>query len=394
MKIKHFITLALIAFTFFNCEKDNVLAPETEVPALETLPDLSKGITPYLTAEEKAFFQASELKELNQLVKFPEAQLDFRSGNVVEVPADSEDALAEAILEAGEGGTVILKAGMHTESSSVVIPFSNLTLRGEEGAVLKVQTQVLSQIGFADPAIYIFEAHNARVIGIDLQANEPYGGTGILIQDSEKVLVSQNSISGFQFGVAINYADYARVMFNDIVTPIEWSTGTLASAIGIAVGNGTNARIIGNSCSNALFGIFASDDRGFLLGNTLNQNLYGLILCKLVGGGATTPNNVSIDALVSAQNWMTIYNTAEENGSVGYLVIDGANHNYLNNNFAENNGAYDIELAGASDRFGFPMPPCANNRVFVRAGQTVKNCGDNNFVRGGIAIDTSEDTCM
>lgn len=393
MKFKHLFTLTLLSVLLFHCQKDNSLAPEAEIEQLTTMPDLSKGITPYLNAEEKAFFEASELKELDRLVKNPEDQLEFRDGHVVEVPADSEDALADAILEAGEGGTVLLKAGMHTESSTVVIPFHNLTLRGEEGAVLNVETQVADVLGFADPAIYIFEAHNARVIGIDLQTSAPYGGTGILIQDSEKVLISQNAITGFQFGVMVNYADHARIMFNDVVTPIEWSTGELFATIGILVSNGINARIIGNSCSSSLFGIFSSDDRGLVLANTLNQNFIGLILCKMVGNGMVTPNNISVDAQISAQNWMVIYNTAEENGNIGYLVVDGANNNYLNNNFAANNTAYDIELAGESERFGFLTPPCFQNRVYVRSGQTVKDCGDNNFVRGGTAIDTSEDPC-
>jgi hypothetical protein len=393
MKIKHFITLALIAFTFFYCEKDNVLAPEADVPALETLPDLSKGITPYLTAEEKAFFQPSELKELNQLVKFPEAQLDFRSGTVVEVPADSEDALAEAILEAGEGGTVILKAGMHTESSTVVIPYT-MTLRGEEGAILEIDNQTVEQTGFVDPGIYVIEADNVRILGLQLQSKAETGGVGILLQNSHNALITQNELSKFQAGVSVNYSNNSRILFNKVVTSTAWATGEVGFSAGIVVSNGNNSRIIGNDCSSSIFGVFGSDVRGFVLANQLHQNVYGLILCKVPAEGVTTPDGQSLNAENSAKNWLAVYNNAEQNVSAGYLVIDGANVNYLNNNFAQNNGAYDIELAGETDRFGFTAPTSFSNRIFVRAGQTVKDCGDNNFVRGGIAIDISEDPCM
>ncbi len=392
MKIKHFLILSLIAFSFFHCEKDNVLAPETDVPALETLPDLTNGLTPYLTAEEKAFFQASELKELDQLLKFPDAQLDFRSGKVVEVPADSENALAEAILEAGEGGTVILKAGMHTESASVVIPYT-LTLRGEEGAILEVDNLPVEQVGFVDPAIYVVDADHVRIMGLQIQSNADPGGVGILLQNAHNAFISQNQLTKLQAGVVVNYSNNARILFNKITTSAAWATGEIGFSAGILVPNGNNSRILGNECSSAIFGVFASDVRGFCLGNQLDQNVYGLILCKVAAPGVTTPDGISVEAEYSAKNWLAIYNSAAQNVSVGYLVIDGANFNYLNNNFAENNGAYDIELVGDTERFGFPTPPCFNNRVFVRAGQTVKDCGDNNFVRGGIAIDTSQDPC-
>ncbi len=392
MKIKHLLTLSLVSLVLYNCQKE-IDQPQIQQESLpEITPDLTKGITPYLSQEEISFFQGNELEELDLLVMKPEQILDFRSGNVVEVPADSEDALAAAIVEAGEGGTVILKAGMHTESASVVIPYP-MTLRGEEGAILEVDSKPAEQIGFSDPGIYVIDADNVRIIGIQLQSKDDVGGTGILLQNSHYALVSQNNITRFQAGVGVSYSNNARIIFNKISTPTGWQTGEILFSLGIFVPNGKNTRIIGNDCSNSVFGLFASDKRGFALANKFSQNFYGLILCKLISAPITTPDGQSLDAELSAQNWLIIYNSSSQNLAAGYLVIDGANANYLNNNFAENNGSYDIELAGPSERFGFPTPACFNNRVFVRSGQSVKDCGDNNHVRGGVGVDTDQDPC-
>ena len=77
------------------------------------------------------------------------------------------------------------------------------------------------------------------------------------------------------------------------------------------------------------------------------------------------------------------------------LVIDGANQNYLVNNKAGNNGRYDIELAGDSERFGFFTP--TSRETTVDTGKypdlTIKVCSVDDTVIGGQLVDTTADPC-
>ena len=77
-----------------------------------------------------------------------------------------------------------------------------------------------------------------------------------------------------------------------------------------------------------------------------------------------------------------------------YLVIDGANNNLLENNDGGNNAAYDYELTGDTYRFGFLTPFAYDNTLYAKPGQTVKNCGVNNTVIGGVLVDTAVDVCQ
>lgn len=108
-------------------------------------------------------------------------------GSVVELPAGSVDALAAAIAGAGEGGTVIVKAGEHTESGMVTIG-QKVKILGEPGALLIVdtepaQTTPTTATGI-DPALYVFNAPGTVIWGLEIQPASPPGGTGILLENS------------------------------------------------------------------------------------------------------------------------------------------------------------------------------------------------------------------
>ena len=83
------------------------------------------------------------------------------------------------------------------------------------------------------------------------------------------------------------------------------------------------------------------------------------------------------------------------NFNVGYLVIDGANNNLLLNNDASGNVSYDIELTGDSERFSFFTPFSFENKVVAGKFQSIsiKDCGVDNTVKGGMQVDTSVDLC-
>ena len=99
---------------------------------------------------------------------------------------------------------------------------------------------------------------------------------------------------------------------------------------------------------------------------------------------------------VPATGWLAQGNMSTNNDTVGYLVIDKANHNVLTNNQGGNNGWYDMELTTDSLRFGFLTPAAFEN--VVNAGQfkdiTIKDCGIGNQVHGGIQVDTVLHPCF
>ncbi|MEM9888690.1 MAG: hypothetical protein AAF849_22530 [Bacteroidota bacterium] len=80
--------------------------------------------------------------------------------------------------------------------------------------------------------------------------------------------------------------------------------------------------------------------------------------------------------------------------NTGYLIIDGAAENYLVGNVAGNNGTYDFEFAGDSERFGFLTPTSVGNRAFISNEYTVKDCGIDNEITGGIVIGVADDPCF
>ena len=115
-------------------------------------------------------------------------------------------------------------------------------------------------------------------------------------------------------------------------------------------------------------------------------------LCN-VPRGYILPSGEVIGSLVPGAYWKVRNNTSTDNFTTGYLIIDGANNNVLENNKAARNGTYDVELTGDSYRYGFLTPKCFNNTVNVMAGQTVKNCGVNNSVNGGNLVNNATDPC-
>lgn len=313
------------------------------------------------------------------------------AANSVRLPAGS-DGLAAAITAAGPHGTVIVEAGIHTESSSVMIA-DPVTIVGEEGAVIEFDSDAWTGTPprVIDAGIHVKDTQQVQIEGLEIRDND-MGSTAILIEGSEHVSIQDNQITDFQFGVLIESADHSTIDGNDIGT----SSGEMLpfTSFGILVVNGVGNQVRDNTASDATFGIFASGENGKLLHNTTNGNFVGIILCNL-------PHNIELpDGTVSgsevpATGWLAQGNTSTDNINAGYLVIDGSNNNTLTNNQGGGNGTYDIELTGETDRFGFLAPASFDNVVNVGSHKDVKikDCGNDNKVHGGDQVDTDEDAC-
>ncbi len=308
-----------------------------------------------------------------------------QAGQRVELPAGSIDGLAAAIASAGTDGTVIVKTGIHTESSTVSIT-SPVRILGEPGAVLECGTTPITSTPI--PVIATLAIQHTETVVVQGVQFRPLGvaaNCAVLIENSSHVRVLDNSISGFEFGVVLQYGDQASIRGNAI-------TGN--PSYGILVINGASAEISGNTISGAGFGIFASDRDGLALKNSLSSCYVGMILCHLPPATVNVSGDVS-GAQTRCTNWQVEGNLATGN-SWGYEVIDGSHGNFLVNNAASNNSEYDLELAGDTSRYGFFAPASYENVVVAgsQKGLIVKDCGNNDVIRGVVnLVDHNLDPC-
>lgn len=385
------IGLFMILCFFSSCSKEESKTIEDGNVEFDSH-ELTQQILGSLNSLEKAQFSPVELSELEGLLRSTSQDIDNRSGAVIEIPADSQDALAGAIAEAESGQTILLKAGIHVENSTVNLN-KKVNIIGEEGAIWQTHTQAALDIGVVEPALHIDGVSGVKIRGINFESQNPLGGTAILVENAPKTQVLKNDFKEHEIGVLIHNSDRVIVSNNTFITSLGWTLDPAAPGFGIAVVNGKNARILGNDITASVFGVWACDTGGWYMGNTTHGNFIGMILCKVPANSFPLPSGEIIGSDRPANNWLTLYNSSFENLNVGYLVVDGANKNFLSSNWAKDNGSYDIELAGATERFGFLAPTSANNRVFSRRDIKIKDCGESNWVRGGEAIDTGEDPC-
>jgi len=305
----------------------------------------------------------------------------------VVVPAGSVDQLAAAIAEAGPGGEVVLAAGLHQISGTVMVDIT-VSIVGEDGAILESANSSVEE--GVKAALHIIGVDGARIenltIQIPVDPNVAPANAGIVIENASDVQIIDNQITGHTNGVLVEHGDSALLRGNAIQT-----TGHV-----IVVINGNDVSIQDNWLSGALTGtgLWVGGERGDMSGNTMQGCGIGLLLC--------TPRGFSISGEVRmaetpATGWMVYQNNAV-GGAWGYLAFDGSNNNILMNNAASLNTNYDIELGGESSRFGFVTPTSFDNTVIQGLkykGLKVKVCGTNNKAQGYVnLVDTTLDPCF
>ena len=302
------------------------------------------------------------------------------------------DGLAGAIAAAGRGGTVLVQTGLHTESGGVTI-VEPVSIVGAPGAILEVSTSAVTVYPLVVDAAFHVRANGVRIQGLEIRPPAATtGGAAILIEDAASVAVTGNTIREHQFGVLIQRGDSATVSGNTMDIASGWATGALPEAHGVVVINGRSARIEGNSIRSALFGIWACDRQGRATANLVADNFIGLILCNVPTGNFLISGS-DAGSGTPGREWTVRSNTAANNGW-GYLVIDGANNNSLQDNAATGSQFYDLELTMDTYRFGFLTPASYENTVKEK-NLVVKDCGNGNRVlKAGSLVDTTADPCF
>jgi nitrous oxidase accessory protein NosD len=301
----------------------------------------------------------------------------------VVVPAGSVDALSAAIAEAGPGGEVVLAAGLHKISGTVMIDIP-VSIVGEEDAIL--ESSNLTDDEGVKAALHILGADRARIENLIIQVPEDANvaaNAGIVIESASDVQIVDNQIRGHLNGILVEQGDRALLKGNTVQTTKD----------GIVIINGTGVSIQDNWLSCARFGMWIGGKRGDIAGNTMQGNYIGLLLCS--------PRNFVISGevreLETAGTGYLVYQNNAVGNAWGYLAFDGASNNTLMNNAAAFNTSYDIELGGESTRFGFVTPTSYNNTVIQGLnyqGLKVKVCGIDNQALGHVnLVDTEADPC-
>jgi Periplasmic copper-binding protein (NosD) len=375
MKALHILAILTIALlTTTGCKKEMGQAS-----------DSPQAVTPVNEQQVRQDIQKALLEI--QKVQGVDMSVQLRVvAQFVVVPAGSVDALAQALQDAGEGGIVYLRSGLHTETAGVVIS-KKVILIGENGAVLKVKSvasvmNLANGVSQINPAIHVLNAPQTGIQNIEIQPMDTDGSTAILYENSPLSAAMYCTFKSFIFSVLVEKSNQMTIMGNKITASTLWQANP-GPNIGILVSNGKSAWIANNEVQSANAGIFMSDQYGSTVNNNTHNNYWGIVLCHIAPNSLKMPDGHLTGAQSSANNWKVRGNKADNNINIGYVVIDGSNDNTLDGNTGTGNGAYDIELVGQTSRIGFPMPPCFNNRVTAAAGQSVKDCGNNNTVSGG-----------
>ncbi len=365
-----------------------------EHPAPLTEPESSQEVKHPL--EERARPLIIEMDVLDDIANADDGGIGhWTEGNLVELPAGSADALAGAIATVGDGGIVLVKSGLHTESDGVTIA-NAVRIVGEPGAVMQIGSDpYTSYPATLDPALHVTGVSGRVVIwGLEMIPAAEIGGVAILVEDSPVAVIGKNNITGFQVGIWTHHGDNAKIYGNVIQTTNAWQTGKVPEAFGITIANGDDVGLKDNDISSALFGVWLCDGGAVYKTNNTHDNLIGFILCKVPSGALFLPGGEDAGSENSGHHCLVMGNKSTDNLANGYLVIDGAYDNVLLNNRASANGTYDIELAGDSYRFGFLTPSCYDNVAIVGDNSLiVKDCGNNNTVVGGTLVDNDLDPC-
>jgi nitrogen fixation protein len=377
------ITLALFTLAVFilaGCAKD-------EAPT----PDALQIQNPEIPADIQASVDEA-LAELEADYNNPPSTGEVGSRASVYVPAGSVDALTDAIEDAGWGGKVVLRSGDHWESETVMIKHT-VRIIGENGAKLYLNTlpadatdgdgQILTE-----PGIHVKNANLVRIENIEFLPTGPSGSMALFLEGGRIARIQGNKFTNFKYPVWLSDLSNATGIYDN-----EFYGGGGITVWGITLESGKSVKVKGNYFQDCVVGLFLSDERAIASDNVAVNGSIGILLCT-VQGTIVMPDGEVLQKAISCTQARVIKNNCHDN-YWNYLVIDGANHNFLFRNEAANAGLYDVELAGPTARFGTPSPTSSNNFVVNPNNNIItKDCGVNNTVLAGTMVNNEEDPCF
>ncbi|MEO5581416.1 MAG: NosD domain-containing protein [Saprospiraceae bacterium] len=384
MKKPSFIYVIVVTLTIvmISCTHDSIIIEETSTNADELQWKPSDGIAQFIPQEYKDNIRAEDIEYAERILRNPKEEVLSTRGNQIVIPAGSSNALAGAIASAGAGDVIILAAGNHTQNGTVVINKS-VNIIGVGANLIFSGTGFSPTLHFS-PGLHIIDKGCVSTIqGITFKSTEPIPGLALFIDHSRSIKIAFNRFENWAFSIIVYQSDFNTIANNTISCNLSWQTGLIPLAQGIIFSDGAHNQIIRNEVFGAVAGIFTGGSQGLSLGNKMHDNVFGHFMCQFTPG-ILTAGSTPINTVGTTSKWLVIFNSSDHNLLDGYLIVDGSNKNLLQHNKADHNGVYDIELQGATTRFGYPTPASHDNTVVVaNSSQLIKNCGDNNKVYGG-----------
>ena len=374
--ILHACVLTILAFAIVSCAKEQNLINEQPIRQ-----DIQNA--------------------LQQIQTVQKVDMDIKTriaAKVIVVDEGSNNALAQALKDAGDGGIVYLRAGLHTETASVVIS-SKVTLIGETGAILRVKSlaslmNLSNGVTEVYPAIHVLNASKTIVMNLEIQPIDKDGSTAILFENAPLCASVNCTIKSFMFSIVIEKSNQMTVMDNKMTGSTLWQAnpGLMAGVINTS---GVGSWIANNDIESAGVGIFLSDQKGNVVRNKVRKGRFGVILCHVVPKALKLPNEHYTGGEFSTGDWQIINNQSDDNLLIGFLIVDGSFNNTLEGNTTSGNGLYDIHLTMKGTKFAATPTTEASHDNIVKANATqkVKDCGDRNIVTGVKLIDTATDPC-
>ena len=367
--------LMAISLTVYSCIKDDTAGIDIQ--------KIRQGV-------QNALLQIQTVQGVDMSIK------TYSARKPTVVPAGSNNALAQALKDAGDDGIVYLQSGLHTETAPIDIT-KRVIILGEDGAILKIKTEV----GFAtagvtpiNAAIHVLNAPKTIIQNVEIHPVDADGGTAVLFENSDLSAAMSCTFKQFQLSVVVEQSNQTCVIDNTISGSTLWQTdnkGTLFG--GILIINGKSSWISGNDVTNAFKGIFLSDKAGTVIRNKVRKGHGGYVLCSVHPNTIKLPKGGLTGSRTASSNWVVRNNESNDNLTAGYLIIDQANNNIIEGNTSTGN-LLDYELAGKTYRIGgIEALPSYSNYLEANATQSVKNCGNNNTVVGGILVNLKDSPC-
>lgn len=381
MKTFKLTLLVLTLMVIHSCTHDSILDEPTIPVSQDTVnwkPE--DGIRKFIPQQYLSHFSAKEIEYDESLLRGDD-KLELR-GNQILIPAGSIDALAGAIASAGPGDVIVLESGKHTQNGTVTIDKS-VSITGYDATLHFTGTAFNPTLLFSAAFHIKPNAAYTTIRGINFTNSDAFPGVCVFNNGAEGIRLINNSMENWAFGILSYSASYCVFSKNRINASTLWRTIPGYNTMGIVISDGDHNHIIDNVVKNGLFGIFTGGTMGIDFKNYTYNCAFGQILCKFTPD-VITINGTLISTQGSTNNWLVMFNNAENNFQSGYLVVDGANKNHMDHNKAANNAVYDIEVAGATTAFGYPTPAAFDNSVSAYTALKIKDCGINTKIRGGM----------
>lgn len=293
--------------------------------------------------------------------------------------------IGKGVEEVAEGGTVYVVAGQYTDM--VVVDKANITISGEEGAVLGTESdnygffvdasgvtiEGFTIQGFMDAIHLTGDADGSTIRGNTLTGNE----FGINACCVEGLNIAGNTISDNYFGISVYGVDII----------ITGNTVTDNTVKGIEV-EGENIGITGNTATGNQFGIYAccadnvdisknivsDNDQGGIAcentenstvsGNTMNDNGFGGMLIRsssdITISGNTVNGNGVMGIMCEFNKNVTVSGNIVKNNEGGGIVIIGEGNSVIGN-LVRNNGSFGIGVIGVKIDEGIQLDANGNN---------------------------------